>query len=82
MPAWRTALAGHRVLWAHVSAPLAVLESREAERFPEKFRGLSRGHYGICDPEDFDLVLDSSELEPQERAERVAAALTASPRTG
>lgn len=77
VPAWRTALAGHRVLWVCVSAPLAVLESREAERFPEKFRGLSRGHYDICDSEDFDLVLDSSELGPQERAERVAAALEA-----
>ncbi|MFJ6742983.1 AAA family ATPase [Streptomyces sp. NPDC091279] len=78
VPAWRTALAGHRVLWVHVSAPLAVLESREAERYPERFRGLSRGHYGICDPEDFDLVLDSSGLGPQDRAERVAAALAAS----
>ncbi|MFE5162718.1 AAA family ATPase [Streptomyces sp. NPDC056697] len=81
VPAWRTALAGHHVLWVRVSAPLAVLESREAERFPEKFRGLSRGHYDICDPEDFDLVLDSSGLGRRERAERVAAALEACPRT-
>lgn len=77
LPAWRTALAAHRVLWVHVSAPLTVLESREAERYPEKFRGLSRGHYDICDPEDFDLVLDSSGLGPRDRAERVAAALEA-----
>ncbi|MFE7302942.1 AAA family ATPase [Streptomyces sp. NPDC057579] len=81
VPAWRSALAGHRVLWVRVSAPLAVLESREAERFPARFRGLSRGHYDVCDPEDFDLVLDSSRLAPRERADRVAAALEASART-
>ncbi|GAA2640710.1 hypothetical protein [Streptomyces axinellae] len=57
--------------------PLAVLGSREAERFPEKFRGLGRGHYDICDAEQFDLVLDSSKLEPSERAQRVAGALKA-----
>ncbi|MEV8116845.1 phosphotransferase-like protein [Streptomyces xiamenensis] len=81
LPAWRTVLAGHRVLWVRVKAPVAVLESREAERFPEKFRGLSRGHYDICDQEGFDLTLDSSELAPQERARRIAAALAAFPRT-
>ncbi|WP_103529250.1 MULTISPECIES: phosphotransferase-like protein [Streptomyces] len=81
VPAWRTALVGHRVLWVCVSAPVAVLESREAERFPERFRGLSRGHYDVCDPEEFDLVLDSSELGPQQRAERVAAVLEACHRT-
>lgn len=77
VPAWRTALAGYRVLWVHVSAPLAVLEYREAERFREEFRGLSRGHYGVCDPEEADLVLDSCELGPRERARRVAVALQA-----
>ncbi|WP_030726742.1 phosphotransferase-like protein [Streptomyces sp. NRRL F-2890] len=81
LPAWRTVLAGHRVLWVRVKAPVAVLESREAERFPEKFRGLSRGHYDICDQEGFDLTLDSSELAPQERAQRIAAAVAAFPRT-
>ncbi|CAL9634446.1 Chloramphenicol 3-O phosphotransferase [Streptomyces sp. enrichment culture] len=75
VPAWRAALAEHRVLWVRVNAPLTVLESREAERFPEKFRGLSRGHYDICDAEDFDLVLDSSSLEPLERAQYVVRAL-------
>ncbi|KNB53129.1 phosphotransferase-like protein [Streptomyces caatingaensis] len=75
VPAWRAALAGQRVLWVLVRAPLAVLEAREAERFPERFRGLSRGHYDVCAQEGFDLVLDSSELEPEERARRVAAAL-------
>ena len=75
VPAWRAALAEYRVLWVRVNAPLAVLESREAERFPERFRGLSRGHYDICDAEDFDLVLDSSDLEPSERAQYVATAL-------
>lgn len=79
VPAWRAALAGHRVLWVHVHAPSAVLEGREAERFPEKFHGLSRGHDEMCTPEDFDLALDSSELEPHERAQRIAAALAASP---
>jgi chloramphenicol 3-O phosphotransferase len=77
VPAWRDALAGYRVLWVYVSAPLAVLERREAERFPERIRGLSRGHYDICDRADFDLVLDSSDLEPHERAQRVAKAMEA-----
>ncbi|GAA0396825.1 phosphotransferase-like protein [Streptomyces luteireticuli] len=79
MPAWRTALAGRRVLWVHLTGPLATLESREAERYPERFRGLSRGHYDVCAPDDFDLVLDVSALGPRERARRVAAALSLHP---
>ncbi|MBO3085605.1 phosphotransferase-like protein [Cellulomonas fengjieae] len=74
VPAWRTALSGYRVLWVHVGAPLDVLEEREAERYPETFRGLSRGHYDVCGPDRFDLVLDSSELGPQDRAHRIVAA--------
>ncbi|MFI2238217.1 phosphotransferase-like protein [Streptomyces chrestomyceticus] len=75
VPAWKRDLLGHSVLWVHLTAPLPVLEAREAERFPEKFRGLSRGHFDVCVPADFDIVVNSAELDPRERADRIAAAL-------
>ncbi|MCB5909248.1 chloramphenicol phosphotransferase CPT family protein [Streptomyces pinistramenti] len=75
IPAWQRALQGHDVMWVHLTAPLAVLEAREAARFPERFRGLSRGHLDVCVPDDFDLVIDSAALDPRERAQRIAAAL-------
>ncbi|GAA2921824.1 hypothetical protein GCM10020221_17520 [Streptomyces thioluteus] len=81
IPAWRAALAGQRVLWVHLTGPLAILESRETERYPERFRGLSRGHYDVCDADAFDLVLDVSVLGPRERAQRIAAALSLHPQS-
>ncbi|MER6841650.1 phosphotransferase-like protein [Streptomyces platensis] len=75
IPAWRRDLRSHDVIWAYLTAPLPVLEAREAERFPERFRGLSRGHFDVCVPESFDLLIDSGELIPEERARHIAAAL-------
>jgi chloramphenicol 3-O phosphotransferase len=75
MPAWHRDLRDRHVSWVRVHAPLPVLEEREADRFPERFRGLSRGHYHVCVPDDFDLDVDSAELDPAERARHIAAAL-------
>ncbi|MEU8783911.1 AAA family ATPase [Streptomyces sp. NPDC048637] len=78
VPAWRRDLQSFAVIWAYLTAPLPVLEARETERFPERFRGLSRGHFDVCAPESFDLLIDSAELSPEERARRIAAALPSS----
>ncbi|MGC0417803.1 phosphotransferase-like protein [Embleya sp. AB8] len=75
MPAWHHDLRDQDVLWVRIHAPLPVLEEREADRHPERFRGLSRGHQDVCVPDDFDLDVNSAELDPTERAHHIATAL-------
>jgi sulfate adenylyltransferase len=64
----------------HVATPLAVCEGRDRKGLYAKARqGLIEQFTGISDPyeepEDADLVLDTTELSPEETAQEVLLAL-------
>jgi chloramphenicol 3-O phosphotransferase len=75
MPAWRAALAEYDVFWVALQAPLPVLEAREELRDHGRHLGNARGHYGFGMDGQFDLVLDSSALSPDQRAAAIVEAL-------
>jgi chloramphenicol 3-O phosphotransferase len=73
--AWREELAGIETLWVGVVAPLAVLEERERAR-GNRILGEARAqiddlHRGI----DYDLVVDTSSVDPDACAASILAAL-------
>ncbi|MGN6696432.1 MAG: phosphotransferase-like protein [Aquihabitans sp.] len=76
LPAWRGALADLPVLWVRLIGDLTEVEAREAARWKPRYRGLARGHAPLIEHQDWaDLTLDSTDLTPQERAERIRDAL-------
>jgi len=67
IPAWRHDLATVPALWVRLTAPMAILESREAARH-HGHPGNARGHDGIAAHEQFDLTIDTSTRTPSEIA--------------
>lgn len=66
-------LVAHRVWRVGLTAPLDLLEAREAGR-PDRAPGLSRAqvgtiHHGVC----YDLMMDMSITTPSEAARRIVA---------
>ncbi|SKC76640.1 phosphotransferase-like protein [Krasilnikoviella flava] len=79
LPAWRRDLAGHRVWWVRLTAPLAVVEAREAGRTHGRHPGNARGHLDVADGEPFDLTIDASTRSPAEVADAILGALPLAP---
>ena len=75
LPAWRRELAGHRTWWVRLTAPLDVVEAREAGRAHGRHLGNARGHLDVAAGESFDLTIDTSARSPAEVADAVLAAL-------
>ncbi|MFE6968551.1 hypothetical protein [Isoptericola sp. NPDC057653] len=75
LPAWRRDLAGYAVLWVRLTAPLAVVEAREAGRTHGRHPGNARGHLDVADGEPFDLTLDASNRTAAELADAILVPL-------
>jgi len=75
LPAWRRELAGHRAWWVRLTAPLDVVEAREAARPHGRHPGNARGHLDVLDGEAFDLTVDTTARTPAEVADAVLGAL-------
>lgn len=73
-PAWRRELGGYQVSWVRLSAPLDVLEEREARRTRGQHLGNARGHFSIGAEEDYDLRLDVATASPYDVAVEIMAA--------
>lgn len=77
LPSWRRELVGYQVFWVHLTAPLQVVEEREARRTRGQKIGNARGHFHITADEDHDLRLDVATASPQDTAAKISAALSA-----
>ena len=75
LPAWRRELAGYEVTWVRLSAPLEVIEEREAQRTRGRHLGNARGHFHIGAEDPYDVHLDVADRSPDEVADEIAAAL-------
>lgn len=75
LPAWRRELAGYPVTWVRLSAPLEVVEDREARRTRGQHLGNARGHFHIATEEMYDLHLDAATASPYDLAAKIAATL-------
>jgi len=64
LPAWRRELAGHQVTWIRLSAPLSVIEQREAQRTRGQHLGNARGHFLIGADDQYDLHVDVATRSP------------------
>ncbi len=73
LPAWKRDLAGHPTCWIRLSAPLAVVEEREARRTRGQHLGNARGHFDIGTDEAYDLHLDATTAPPDELAVKITA---------
>ena len=71
VPAWKRALGARDALWIHLGARLDVVEARESTRRHGQHVGNARGHLGIADAEQYDLRIDTSELAPEDVADRI-----------
>lgn len=71
LPAWRRELAGDQVTWVRLSAPLEVIEEREAGRTRGQHLGNARGHFHIGAEDRYDLHLDVADRSPHEVAEEI-----------
>ncbi|GAA1430496.1 hypothetical protein GCM10009616_15240 [Microlunatus lacustris] len=74
LPAWKRDLAGTDAVWVRLSAPLDVVEGREAARTRGQHLGNARGHLHIGVEEDYDLHLDVATRSPSEAAAAILAA--------
>lgn len=72
LPAWRSELTGYDATWIRLSAPLEVVEAREAARTRGQHLGNARGHFLIGADEQYDLHLDVSTATPAETARTIA----------
>jgi chloramphenicol 3-O phosphotransferase len=75
LPAWRRELADHRVTWVRLSAPLSVVEDREARRSRGRHLGNARGHFLIGADDRYDLNVDVATRSPSAIAAEIAGAL-------
>ena len=75
LPAWRRELAGHQVTWVRLSAPLDVVEEREAQRTQGQHLGNARGHFHIGAGDEYDLHLDVAARSPYDVADAIVTAL-------
>lgn len=71
IPSWKQALAAQATYWVHLSADLEVAEARESQRRKGQHLGNARGHFGICDGEEFDLTIDTTPLSAREVALKI-----------
>jgi chloramphenicol 3-O phosphotransferase len=74
LPSWRRELADYQVSWVRLSAPLDVVEVREAGRTRGRHLGNARGHFLIGAEEEYDLRLNVGTASPLEAALEVVAA--------
>jgi chloramphenicol 3-O phosphotransferase len=74
LPYWRRELAGYQVFWVRLSAPLEVVEEREARRTHGQHFGNARGHFRIGADEDYDLHLEVAAASPYDVAAEIMAA--------
>jgi len=75
LPAWRRELAGYQVTWIRLSAPLSVIEQREAKRTRGQHLGNARGHFLIGAGDQYDLHVDVATRSPDAVAGEIAATL-------
>ena len=75
MLAWRRDLRADSILWVRLTASLSVLEGRERGRTKGRVPGNARGHFDIDTGSDWDLVIDTDVLKPEEVAARITRAL-------
>ena len=75
LPAWRRELADYPVTWIRLSAPLRVIEQREAQRTHGRHVGNARGHFLIGADERYDFRVDVATRSPARIAAEIAAAL-------
>ena len=75
LPAWRRELAGYQVTWIRLSAPLSVIEQREAQRTRGQHLGNARGHFLIGADHQYDLHVDVATKSPTAVAAEIANAL-------
>jgi chloramphenicol 3-O phosphotransferase len=75
VPGWRRDLRADSILWVRLTASLSVLEERERGRVKGRVPGNARGHFDVDTGGEWDLVVDTDHLAPQEVAARIASAL-------
>ena len=75
LPMWRRELAGYDVTWIRLSAPLSVIERREAQRTHGQHLGNARGHFLIGADDQYDLQVDVATRSPAAIATGIAASL-------
>lgn len=75
LPAWRRELTGYQVTWIRLSAPLSVIEEREAKRTRGQHLGNARGHFLIGADDPYDLLVDVASKSPSDVAAEIAATL-------
>lgn len=75
LPAWRSELACYQVTWVRLSAPLDVVEEREAQRNQGQHLGNARGHFHIGAEDEYDLHLDVAARSPNDVADEIVANL-------
>jgi chloramphenicol 3-O phosphotransferase len=73
IPAWRRDLGTRPSYWVRLTAPLDVVEAREATRGRGQHPGNDRGHFDVGVSESYDVVLDTSTVTPERAAEDLAA---------
>jgi len=74
LPAWKRELVGYPVSWVRLSAPLDVVEEREARRTRGQHLGNARGHFQIGAEAVYDLRLDATTAPAHDLAVEIAAA--------
>jgi chloramphenicol 3-O phosphotransferase len=75
LPAWKRELAGYRITWIRLSAPLSVIEQREGQRTRGQHLGNARGHFLIGLDHQYDMHVDVTTRSPTAVAAEIANAL-------
>jgi chloramphenicol 3-O phosphotransferase len=76
LPAWRRELAEYRVTWIRLSAPLSVIEQREARRTRGQHLGNARGHFLIGADDRYDIQVDVATKSADAAAREIATVLS------
>lgn len=73
LPAWKRELTGYPTWWIRLTAPLAVVEEREAHRTHGQQLGNARGHFDVGTDQVYDLHVDVATALPNDLAVEIAA---------